>query len=50
MGGRRKICKGERKAGRRRGRESQWLFGGRLAVLVAQGGAGGRNDGGVGFL
>jgi len=26
------VCRGEKKAGRRRGRESQWLLGGRLVV------------------
>jgi hypothetical protein len=26
------VCRGERDAGRRRGRESQWLLGGRLVV------------------
>jgi len=39
------VCRGERDPGRRRGRESQWLFGGRLVVeTLAE--AGGR----VGFL
>jgi hypothetical protein len=35
MGGTRKSCRGERKAGRRRGTESRWLLGGRLVVVLA---------------
>ena len=45
MGGRRKSCRGERKAG---GRQSRWLLGGRLVVVMASGGGAGvrgRNDG-----
>ena len=50
---RRKHCRGERKAGRRRERESRWQLGSRLVVVLAScGGAGvqGRNGGSVGRL
>jgi len=41
VGGRRKGCRGERKAGRRREREPQWLLGGRLVVVLASCGVAG---------
>jgi len=50
---RRKRCRGERKAGRRREREPRWQLGGRLVVVLAScGGPGvrGRNGGSVGCL
>jgi len=36
-GGRRKSCRGERNAGRGRGKESRWLLGGRLVVEAVRG-------------